>query len=108
MLKHVGSNFFAFRRAFFFRTNPLSTGDWVYPPLYGPSFLHALDLHAALWSLVKFQFRIQPIHGVILFMPCFLTLVMMGAGPYVPPPKVFLFFYQKSLPLTKPLDPVNS
>ena len=39
-----------------------------------------------------------------------LTLVMMGGGPYVPPPpKVFLFFYQKSLPLTKPWDPpVNS
>ena len=32
-----------------------------------------------------------------------------GGGPYVPPPKVFLFFYSKSLPQTKPLDPpVNS
>mgnify|MGYP001297092546 CR=1 FL=1 len=38
-----------------------------------------------------------------------LTLVMMGGGGLMCPPKVFLFFYQKSLPLTKPLDPpVNS
>ena len=31
----------------------------------------------------------------------YLTLVMMRGGTLCPP-KVFLFFYQKSLPLTKP------
>ena len=40
-----------------------------------------------------------------------LTLVMMGGGGglYVPPAILYLFFYSKSLPQTKPLDPlVNS
>ena len=37
------------------------------------------------------------------------TLVLMGGALCAPPPKVFLFFYQKSPPLTKPRDPpVNS
>ena len=41
--------------------------------------------------------------GVHLFLRNHLiNLTFDGGGPYVPPPKVFLFFYQKSLPLTKP------
>ena len=37
-----------------------------------------------------------------------LTLVMIGGGHYVPA-IFYLFFYSKSLPQTKPLDPpVNS
>ena len=37
----------------------------------------------------------------------FLTLVLMGGGPYAPPPKGFYFFTKNLSP--KPLDPpVNS